>query len=78
MATVDEINAAAVAQKAAEEARMAHESAMEATRIKMQALQIAENMLRENRRLAPAGSDPITAEAVKAYAETLESYVAAG
>ena len=78
MATVEEINAQAAAQAAAEEARMAHETAMEGTRIKMQALQIAENLMRENRRTAPAGSDPITAEAVKAYAETLESYVAAG
>jgi len=75
MATVEEINAAAAVQAAAATVQNTHEAALEAKRTKLQAVQMADNLLRENRRLAPAGSDDITAEAVVTYAGTLEAYV---
>ena len=59
----------------AENARRAHELAMDARRSKLEAVRIAKETLIENRRNQPVDAREVTAADIAAYATTLVNYV---
>lgn len=67
----DEINAQIEMQRANEEARKAHELAMEARRAKLELLRMAKEIVVENARNKPVDEAGVTAAEIVAFAEEL-------
>jgi hypothetical protein len=61
--------------QANEEARKAHELAMEQRRAKLEVVRLAKETLIENDRNKPTGERGITASDVTAFADTLNNYI---
>ena len=58
-----------------ENARRAHELAMDARRSKLEAIRIAKETLIENRRSQPVDAREVTASDITAYANSLVTYI---
>ena len=61
--------------QANEEARKAHELAMEQRRAKLEVVRLAKETLIENDRNKPTGERGITASDITAFADTLNNYI---
>lgn len=75
MALTAEQQAQVEIQVATEAARFSHQIELEARRARLEVVRLAKDILIENSRSKPVDSRNVSADDIKAYAESLVSYI---